>query len=87
MKTKPVKEAELKRVLSGFYWDAVDYQSTNNLAGYNNHWMKEARKVLGLPFNPPAKKGKAALWRGYTGYETCKHGTSYRYWCEECQNG
>ncbi len=69
------REQELEQALYGLYKDNLDYQSRNNLSGYNNHWMREARAALKLPFDPPAKKGKEALWPGYTGYEKCKHGT------------
>ena len=37
---------ELRFVLKGLYEDILEYQTINHLGGYNNHWMKAARKVL-----------------------------------------
>lgn len=35
-------------VLLGLYEDNVDYLRLNNLGGYDNHWLKAAREVLGM---------------------------------------
>jgi len=42
-------EAEVKRLrdaLQGLHDDVAEYQSINNLGGYNNHWMVIAHKAL-----------------------------------------
>ena len=37
----------LRSALQGLHDDIADYAKINNLGGYDNHWMKEARTAIG----------------------------------------